>query len=104
MKYLFYIIVFFICREDPVSGQNNIGIYADLKSNDSLQNLVTIFTRELKKSSPVNFIVQNTSSYNGKGIYICLANTSQKVKPSTKLIKSGVEAFSVDANDQSVQI
>jgi hypothetical protein len=34
--------------------QNKIEIFADVKDNDTLQKLVTIFTDQLKKSLPDN--------------------------------------------------
>jgi hypothetical protein len=103
-RFRHFIIVILILFCSNSFAQNNIEIFADVKDNDTLQKLVNIFTGQLKKSLPDNFTVQNTSSYTGKGIYICNTTASQKVKPSAKLLKAGVEGFSVDANENTVQI
>jgi hypothetical protein len=87
------------------SAQNKIEIFADVQGNDTLQKLVNDLTTQLKKSQPLNFTIQPTTSFNGKGIY--LGNTrsaNQPVKPSSSLLQSGIEAFSIDANNNSVQI
>lgn len=88
-----------------VTAQNKVTIFVDVQGNDTLQKLVTVFTSQLKKSQPVNFTIQPASSFNGKGFYI--GNTrsaNQLVKASSQLLQSGVEAFSIDANGNSVQI
>src|SRR5215831_4377741 len=86
-------------------AQSNIEVFADLKNNDSLQKLVTIFTDELKKSSPeINITIQPSASYNGKGFYLSPATTIGAVKPPSGLQKAGVEAYSIDANEQTVKI
>ena len=74
-------------------AQNNIGIFADVRNNDSLQRLVNIFIEQLKKSSPNNFIVQPTSSYQGRGFYISTTSASQKVDPPAKLLKTNSAGF-----------
>jgi hypothetical protein len=87
------------------TAQNKIEIFADVRGNDTLQKLVTEFTNQLKKSQPVNLTIQTAFSYKGRGIY--LGNTkfpNQPVKPSSALLQSGVEAFSIDANGNAVQI
>jgi hypothetical protein len=87
------------------TAQSKIEIFADVQSNDTLQKLVTDLTNQLKKSQPVNFTIQPTSSFNGKGIYLVNTRSSnQRVKLSAKLLESGVEAFSIDANGNAVQI
>lgn len=89
----------------PVTAQNKIEIFADTRGNDTLQKLITDFTNQLKKSLPANFTIQPASLFNGKGIYV--GNTrfaNSPVKPSSKLLQSGVEAFSIDANGSTVQI
>ncbi len=88
-----------------VIAQNKIEIFADVQGNDTLQKIITDFTNQLKKSQAANFTIQPTSLFTGKGIYI--GNTSfvnQPVKPSSKLLQSGVEAFSIDVNSSTVQI
>ena len=90
---------------NPALAQNNIDLFADVKNNDTLRALVNIFTDELKKSSPgVNLTIQPAASYSGKGFYFSPANTSGAIKPSPALQKAGVEAFSIDANEQTVKI
>jgi len=69
VKYFLYILTGFIFWKAPAMAQNNIGIFADVKDNDSLQKLVTIFTEQLKKSLAENFTVQPASSYKENGIY-----------------------------------
>lgn len=86
-------------------AQTGIGIFADTKGNDTLQKLADILIAQLKKSSSANFILQPSSQFKGKGIF--LANTtviSPLIKPSDKLLQSGVEAFSIDADGAAVKI
>ncbi len=104
MRLRYFIVVFFVFFCSALFAQREIVIFADVKDNDSLQKLVSIFTVQLKKSITGNFITQNTSSYKGKGIYISNTTSGQKVKPAARLIKAGIEAFSVNANEQTVQI
>ena len=88
-----------------VAAQNKIEIFADVQGNDTLQKLISGFTNQLKKSQPVNYTIQPTSLFNGKGIFIAnTGNANQSQKPSSILLQSGVEAFSIDANGASVQI
>src|ERR1043165_7247352 len=88
-----------------VDAQNSIEIFADTKNNDSLRNLVTIFTDQLKKSSSVRYNILPTSAYNGRGFYF---NTTMapnpKVRPLAGLEKENSEGFSIEGNDQSVRI
>jgi hypothetical protein len=103
VRIIFNIILFLSLVSCSASAQN-IAIYADVNGNDSLQKLVTILTGQLKKSGSFEFTVQPVSSYQGKGIYLSTASGSRLVRPSAKLLNSGVEAFSVDADQQGVQI
>ncbi|NOT52801.1 MAG: DUF4838 domain-containing protein, partial [Chitinophagaceae bacterium] len=87
------------------SAQNKVEIFADVQGNDTLSRLVTAFTDQLKKAVTADFVVKPLSQYNGKGIY--LGNTTvsnQRVKPSSKLLQSGPEAFSGEANSNTVQL
>ncbi len=88
-----------------VSAQSKIEIFADVQGNDTLQKLVNTFTDQLKRSVPASFVVRPASQYMGKGIY--LGNTTianQPVKPSSKLLQAGVEAFSGETNSNTIQI
>lgn len=88
-----------------VSAQNKIEIFADTQDNDTLQQLVTAFTTQLKKSTAATFVTRPASQYSGKGIYLNNSTrTNQPVKSSSKLLQSGVEAFSGEANSNTVQI
>jgi hypothetical protein len=108
IRHFFYTIIILssLLCSTAVYAQSSIEIFADVKDNDTLQKLVTIFTDQLKKSLPAKITVQPLSFYKGSGIYI--SNTTiagqQVVKPSPKLLASGVEAFSADATGQTVQI
>src|SRR6185503_16056652 len=104
MKYSLLTIWLLVISGTAAFSQRNITIYADVKSNDTLQKMVNILTTELKKSSSGSFSVQPASSYNGSGIYISTATESRNVKPSAQLLKAGVEGYSVDANEQTVRI
>ena len=106
MKYLLYTIcVHMVMQCTFATAQNQIEIFADIKDNDSLQKLVTIFTEQLKKSPGNNVAVRPVSSYAGKGIYINSTSVAgQRVKPPSRLLQSGVEAFSVDADGKTVRI
>jgi len=102
---IFYIAVVLFCLSSKlVSAQGNIDVFADVRNNDSLQKLVNIFTAQLKRSTGANFITQPVAAYKGRGIYLSTAKESQAVKPSAKLLNAGVEAYSVDVNEQAVQI
>jgi Domain of unknown function (DUF4838) len=101
--HILFFILFSFCKQ--LNAQNRIEIYADTQQNDSLQKLVTVFIDQLKKSLNADFIIKQASAYTGKGIYI--GNTrfsNQPVKPSSALLQSGVEAFSIDANGNAVQL
>ncbi len=88
-----------------VFAQGKIEIFADVQGNDTLQQLVTAFTNQLKRSVSASLIIHPTSQYNGKGIYLANSTvTNPPVKPSSKLLQSGVEAFSGEANANTVQI
>jgi hypothetical protein len=103
LRIIFNITLFLSLAASSASAQN-VTIYADVRGNDTLQNLVNILTGQLKKSGSFSFSVQPASSYQGKGIYLSTASVSRMVKPSAKLLNAGVEGFSIDANDQTVQI
>lgn len=82
-----------------------IEIYADVKDNDTLQKLITVFKEQIAKVHSENFINLPVSEYKGKGFYF--ANTAvknQHVKPVTKLLAAGVEAFSINADKNTVQL
>lgn len=101
---LIHIIFLLVVSNDMAFAQSSVNIYADIKDNDTLQNLVTILTTQLKKTGSINVEVQPSSSYNGKGIYLSRASESRMVTASPKLMKSGVEAYSLESSDQTVQI
>jgi hypothetical protein len=104
MKQLLKIFLFLLSAFPAVSQSSNV-IYADLEGNDTLQRIAGLFIRELAKSQSGNFLVKPLSEYKGQGIYI--ANTTvgvQKVKAGSQLLQSGVEAFSINAGGNSVQI
>ncbi len=108
-RYLRFILpVLFVhisCLRSFTSAQGTVEIFADVKNNDSLQKLVTIFTGQLSKSSGNKFIIQPAALYKGKGIYIATTSAgSQQVKASSQLVNGGIETFSVNANEQTVQI
>ncbi len=102
--YTIVILFIFICSES--AAQNRVEIFADVKNNDSLQRLIVTFTQQLKKALPGDYPVNPTSSYKGKGIYFGVTTTSssQPVKEPVKLLQSNIEAFSITANQQTVQI
>src|SRR5215510_13584802 len=90
-------VICFCLLLTPAFSQNNIGIFADVKNNDSLQKFVTTFITQLKKSSSDNFVVQDVALYKGSGIYISpTTSPNQPVKPSAKLLQAGIEAFSIN--------
>jgi hypothetical protein len=105
MKFFVYLVIL-SCSfwSNAALAQRNINIYADVKNNDTLQKLVTIFTGELKKSSVGAVSVLPASAYQGQGIYISTAKESRQATPSVKLLKAGIEAFSVDADEKGVRI
>ncbi|MEK7225246.1 MAG: DUF4838 domain-containing protein [Bacteroidota bacterium] len=89
----------------PSSAQGAIEIFADVQGNDTLRQLVTICTTQLKKSNSVDFTIKPSALYQGKGMYLNnTAVSGQRVKPSIKLLQSGVEAFSIDAGSGTVRI
>ncbi|MDP4261653.1 MAG: DUF4838 domain-containing protein [Bacteroidota bacterium] len=104
-RFLYLVIVLSVFLPSGIRAQNSIEIFADIAANDTLQKLVTSFTQQLQKSLPSEFVVRPTTLYKGTGIYIANAAVANPaVKPSSQLVKSGVEAFAVNANGQTVQI
>lgn len=102
-NYLYIIIC--LLFQHLALGQRGVEIFADTLNNDSLQKLVTIFTEQLKRSTGGNYKILPVSSYKGKGIYLNSSRSSdQLVKPSSKLLSAGVEAFSLDGDKQTVRI
>jgi hypothetical protein len=86
-------------------SQEPVEIFVDTKGNDTLQNLVDIFIAQVKKSTDRQFIVRPLSQFKNRGIVIASAVTqSPLAKPSDKLKKSGIEAFSIDADGVTVKI
>ena len=100
---IFFLLLFILSGQ--LFAQYKVDIFADTKNNDSLQKLVDIFIKELKKSQPGNYTINPEKSYNGKGIYIGNINAgSNVVKGSTKLVQANIEAFSIKSDLQTVQI
>jgi hypothetical protein len=87
------------------SAQNKLEIFADVKNNDTLQKLVTLFTEQIGKSVAYDFAIKPASSYTGNGIYIGTTTSGNKqVKPSGRLLQSGIEGYSVDASEKTIRI
>lgn len=104
-KVIFVLFVFCSATGFSANAQPAVEIFADTKSNDTLQQLVDILITQLKKSTAASFRVQPISQFKGRGIFIAnSATASVLVKPSAKLRQSGVEAFSIDADGSSVKI
>jgi hypothetical protein len=96
-------IFFLFCQH--LTAQNKLDIFADTQHNDSLKKLVNVFIEELKKSTPGGFTIKPASGYNGKGIYIGNTNTgTQLVKATSKLLQANIETYSINADQQTVQI
>ncbi|HWR33727.1 MAG TPA: DUF4838 domain-containing protein [Chitinophagaceae bacterium] len=106
LRIALYIIILCFSLIGPATvAQTKVEIFADIQGNDTLQKLLDVFVLQLKKSTAVNFTVQPVKFFKGKGIYIGNTNfTAQLVKPAVKLLHSGIEAFSVDADGNSVKI
>jgi hypothetical protein len=89
----------------PCFSQGKIEIFADTSRNDTLKKLVGIFTEQINKSQPREWIVLPARAYRGNGIYI--ANTvtdSSPVKPAAELLKAGIEGFSINGKNNTVQV
>lgn len=87
------------------SAQSTIEIFADVGGNDTLQQLVTAFTKQLKKCISSDFVIKPASQYKGAGIYFGNTTaTGKPVKPSSKLLQAGIEAFSADAGNNTIRI
>lgn len=98
-------IILIVILSSNLTAQSKVEIFADVQSNDTMQKLISILTEQLVKAGKGSYSVMPASFYKKRGIYINTTTASHLfVKPSTELLKAGVEGYSVNANGETVQI
>lgn len=94
-----------LCVVSSIDAQQ-VTVYADTTSRDTLRKLVTIIEEQLGKVRPVSIDVRPLRLYKGNGI--CLVKRSSdrnsKLRSTSKLAGKGVEAFSLSSQQGSVEI
>jgi hypothetical protein len=104
-KFLISFLISLSAISHVTYAQKTVAVFADKQQNDTLQKLVDILISQLSKSSDTRFEIQPLSQFNGKGIVIAtVAQATPRIKPTTLLRHSGIEAYTITASASSVII